>query len=156
MVSMRPVSRIYDTILEEHLAQHRQMALVSGPRQVGKTTTCRHHADSYVTWDNTDARVRAKKRARQIMATLVLSELRQTAGITQKEAAKRLGVAQPTLSRLEKQDDMQVTTLSRLVTALGGRLSITADFPDRSVVIGQFSGKGKSLQAKPHRYRPCA
>ncbi|MCC6680464.1 MAG: ATP-binding protein [Phycisphaeraceae bacterium] len=30
------------------------MALVSGPRQVGKTTTCRNHADSYANWDNTD------------------------------------------------------------------------------------------------------
>lgn len=51
---MKPVKRIYDTILSDHLAQHRQMALVSGPRQVGKTTTCRNHADSYANWDNTD------------------------------------------------------------------------------------------------------
>jgi predicted AAA+ superfamily ATPase len=54
MVSMKPVTRIYDCFLAEHLAQHRQMALVSGPRQVGKTTTCRNHADSYANWDNTD------------------------------------------------------------------------------------------------------
>jgi hypothetical protein len=32
------------------------MALVSGPRQVGKTTTCRNLADAYVNWDNTDDR----------------------------------------------------------------------------------------------------
>lgn len=54
MVSMKPVTRIYDRFLAEHLAQHRQMALVSGPRQVGKTTTCRNHADNYANWDNTD------------------------------------------------------------------------------------------------------
>jgi uncharacterized protein len=54
LVSMDLVKRIYDTILAEHLAQHRQMALVCGPRQVGKTTTCRSHADSYANWDNTD------------------------------------------------------------------------------------------------------
>jgi len=56
MVHMKTVKRIYDTILNEHLATHRQMAFVSGPRQVGKTTTCRNHADSYINWDNIDDR----------------------------------------------------------------------------------------------------
>ncbi|MBN1629410.1 MAG: ATP-binding protein [Thermoleophilia bacterium] len=32
------------------------MAWVSGPRQVGKTTTCRNHADCYANWDNIDDR----------------------------------------------------------------------------------------------------
>ena len=34
------------------------MAFLSGPRQVGKTTTCRGHADFYVNWDNEDDRER--------------------------------------------------------------------------------------------------
>ena len=33
--------RIYNSILETHLETHRQMAFVSGPRQVGKTTPAR-------------------------------------------------------------------------------------------------------------------
>ena len=53
---MKTTKRIYDAMLREHLASHRQMALVSGPRQVGKTTTCRNHADSYANWDNIDDR----------------------------------------------------------------------------------------------------
>jgi len=32
------------------------MAFISGPRQVGKTTTCRAHADVYINWDNIDDR----------------------------------------------------------------------------------------------------
>jgi predicted AAA+ superfamily ATPase len=48
--------RIYDTLLAEHLSEHRQMALVSGPRQVGKTTTCRNHSETYTNWDNIDDR----------------------------------------------------------------------------------------------------
>jgi len=43
-------------MLTEHLTRHRQMAFVSGPRQVGKTTTCRRRADTYVNWDNLDDR----------------------------------------------------------------------------------------------------
>jgi uncharacterized protein len=55
---MKTRKRIYDTLLVEHLAKYRQMILVSGPRQVGKTTTCRNHADSYANWDNVDDRER--------------------------------------------------------------------------------------------------
>jgi predicted AAA+ superfamily ATPase len=33
------MKRTYVFLLEEHLANHRQMAFLSGPRQVGKTTT---------------------------------------------------------------------------------------------------------------------
>lgn len=48
--------RFYDKLLQDHLARHRQMAFVTGPRQVGKTTTCRSHADTYLNWDNADDR----------------------------------------------------------------------------------------------------
>ena len=48
--------RIYDALLVEHLTNNRQMAFVSGPRQVGKTTTCRRHTDAYCNWDNLDDR----------------------------------------------------------------------------------------------------
>ena len=53
---MKTAPRLYDAVLAEHLANHRQMAFVSGPRQVGKTTTCRRHADEYRNWDNLDDR----------------------------------------------------------------------------------------------------
>ena len=53
---MKVKARIYDSLLIEHLTNNRQMAFVSGPRQVGKTTTCRNHAGAYVNWDNIDDR----------------------------------------------------------------------------------------------------
>jgi len=56
MVTVKTRKRLYDAMLSEHLESHRQMAFVSGPRQVGKTTTCRNHADNYVNWDNVDDR----------------------------------------------------------------------------------------------------
>ena len=57
MVSMAQAERrVYDALLEDHLATNRQMAFVSGPRQVGKTTTCCRHADAYNNWDNLDDR----------------------------------------------------------------------------------------------------
>ena len=53
---MKNRSRLYDSILHDHLARQRQMVLVSGPRQVGKTTTCRNHVQAYLNWDNIDHR----------------------------------------------------------------------------------------------------
>ncbi len=44
--------RIYTDILTEHFRQCRQIAFVAGPRQVGKTTTCRELGDVYLDWDN--------------------------------------------------------------------------------------------------------
>lgn len=49
-------ARLYDNILIEQIRSHRQMAFVTGPRQVGKTTTCRNIGDKYLNWDNQDDR----------------------------------------------------------------------------------------------------
>lgn len=48
--------RLYTAILQDHLARNSEMAFVSGPRQVGKTTSCLAVADSYLNWDNDDHR----------------------------------------------------------------------------------------------------
>ena len=53
---MKAKTRLYDALLAEHLTTHRQMAFVSGPRQVGKTTSCRNHAQHSINWDNLDDR----------------------------------------------------------------------------------------------------
>lgn len=47
------MNRIYESLLTEHLAQHRQIAMLVGPRQVGKTTTSCQSAGEhrYYTWD---------------------------------------------------------------------------------------------------------
>jgi hypothetical protein len=72
---MKAATRIYDTLLAEHLATQRQMVLVSGPRQVGKTTTCRNHADAYANWDNLDDRERILAGPERLLAELRLDRL---------------------------------------------------------------------------------
>lgn len=51
--------RIYNSILDEHVQQDRQMFFLSGPRQVGKTTTAKTAAtdENYFTWDNQNDRM---------------------------------------------------------------------------------------------------
>jgi hypothetical protein len=53
-------------------------------------------------------------------------------------AADRLSIAQSNVSRLERRDDMLISTLRQVVQALGGELKVTAVFPEGSVEITQF------------------
>ena len=70
---------------------------------------------------------------------MLLSELRTAAGQTQQELADELGVSQPCLSKMEKQSDMQIGTLERIVTSLGGQLEVIAHMPGGDVVLTQFT-----------------
>lgn len=69
--------RVYDTILAHHLSSNRQMAFVSGARQVGKTTTCRLPADRYLNWDNTDDRAQIVKGPAVVAEQLGLNQLKE-------------------------------------------------------------------------------
>lgn len=75
---MKAKIRIYDALLLEHLANNRQMAFVSGPRQVGKTTTCRNHTDTYVNWDNIDDRELILAGPANLVERLGLNQLSST------------------------------------------------------------------------------
>ena len=52
------------------------MALISGPRQVGKTTVCRALSDAYFNWDNVDARRRLLRGPAALAEALQLDRLR--------------------------------------------------------------------------------
>lgn len=68
--------RLYTSFLTHHLRRYRQMALVSGPRQVGKTTTSRSISDAYLNWDNADDRRRMLSGPQAMAEALQLDSLR--------------------------------------------------------------------------------
>ena len=76
--------------------------------------------------------------AKKHMADMLLAEIRREVGLTQEQLAEAMGITQPTLSKHEAQSDMQVSTLQRLVHALGGELEIVAHLPQGDVRITQF------------------
>jgi len=78
------------------------------------------------------------ERAAALLAAMDLAELRSSLAVTQEELAHRLSIAQSNVSRLERRDDMLVSTLRQVVQALGGELKVTAVFPEGSVEITQF------------------
>ncbi len=76
-----------------------------------------------------------KRAAKLIAEEMTLQELRLAREMTQVTMAKSLGVAQKQISDLEKRTDMHISTLRRSIEALGGTLSLVAEFPDRAPVM---------------------
>jgi predicted AAA+ superfamily ATPase len=70
--------RLYENLLAGHFAAHRQMALVAGPRQVGKTTVCEALAGEgrVLNWDNADHRASILAGPQSAAARFGLDQLR--------------------------------------------------------------------------------
>jgi transcriptional regulator with XRE-family HTH domain len=85
-----------------------------------------------------ESRARAEAMAKEIMAEMLLAEIRKAVGLTQRQLAETLGITQPSLSKIENQDDMQISTLRRLIEALGGQLEIIAHLPKGDIRVRQF------------------
>ena len=77
------------------------------------------------------ARMEAEERAYR------LREIREEQGVTQKELAERMDLAQPTISALESGDldRSGLATLKSYVEALGGTVEVTATFGSRKLVL---------------------
>jgi DNA-binding Xre family transcriptional regulator len=81
-------------------------------------------------------RRKVEARAAELMAEeMTLQELRHARKLTQVSVARSLGITQDSVSRLEKRSDILLSTLRKTVEAMGGNLSLVAEFPDRAPVV---------------------
>ena len=78
---------------------------------------------------------RIKKRAKELFAEdMGLQALRKALKLTQKNLAKKLSIGQEGVSRLEQRSDLMLSTLRNHSEAMGGKLRITAEFPNHTPV----------------------
>lgn len=98
-------------------------------------------------------RDRAARRTQELLRELLLGEIRELRGKSQQQVAKAIGIKQPSLSKLERQSDMQISTLQRIVKALGGRLEVMARFPSGTVKINQFDKATNRSNRNPRTRR---
>jgi DNA-binding XRE family transcriptional regulator len=80
-----------------------------------------------------EARVATYKRL--MNAELGLADLRRRRGVSQATIAESLAVSQPNVSRIEREDDVYLSTLARYVQALGGHVEVVAVFPDERITV---------------------
>jgi predicted AAA+ superfamily ATPase len=128
--------RLYTAILADHRERHRQMALLSGPRQVGKTTTCRSVSNEYLNWDNADDRRLLLRGPASIAQALQLDVLRA-----------KLPVA--TLDELHKYTKWK-TLLKGFFDSYGDRVRLIITGSSR---IDVFRRGGDSLMGRYFLYR---
>jgi transcriptional regulator with XRE-family HTH domain len=98
-----------------------------------------------------------KARTRELVAReMSLRELRHAVNKTQKTVARTLKMGQDGVSRLEKRSDLLLSTLRNYVEAVGGSLTLVAQFPDQEpiaiaglgeIVPGEGNGKAKRRAA---------
>jgi transcriptional regulator with XRE-family HTH domain len=93
-------------------------------------------------------RRKVEARAAQLIAEeMTLQELRRARKITQQKMAKSLNIGQEGVSKIERRSDLLISTLRRTVEAMGGSLSLVAEFPDRDPVV--LSGIAEDEPTKP-------
>lgn len=80
---------------------------------------------------------------------LRIAELREVRSATQAEVAVTLGVSQANVSQLERRTDLYLSTLRDYVEALGGRLMLTAVFPDQTITLAIPTEVAEERQEQP-------
>ena len=84
------------------------------------------------------AQARSAARAEATLVEMQLQELRKSRDVTQVDLAKVMNVEQVAISKLERREDMYVSTLRDYVKALGGELKLVASFPDAEIQVHPF------------------
>jgi transcriptional regulator with XRE-family HTH domain len=108
-----------------------------------------------------ERRKRVEARAAQLIAEeLTLQKLRRARKLTQVRMAKALGIGQDGVSKLEKRADLMISTLRKSIKAMGGNLSLVAEFPDREPVVltglGEVEPESKLPSGKRRSKRKAA
>lgn len=81
-----------------------------------------------------DERQVIAENARAILESSRLANVRKALDVTQKALSEKTGIKQAELSRIENNiETVQIKTLDRYVTGLGGSCKIVAEFPDGTV-----------------------
>lgn len=100
---------------------------------------------------NPEQQARAAAKAEAMLVQLQLAELRQARSKTQVEVAEVMETQQAAISKLERREDMYLSTLRGYVEALGGELKLVASFPDVEIPIRAVTYPTKALVAKNHK-----
>lgn len=75
-----------------------------------------------------------------MMNGLKLDQLRATRGFTQAEICQTMEITQAAVSKLEFRNDVYVSSLRKFIDAIGGKLQLTAVFPDGAIEILGLDG----------------
>ena len=79
-----------------------------------------------------------QKRVTAALKDMPLAELRQARKFTQQQIAQSLKIKQASVSKMESQTDMYLSTIRKYIEAMGGELEIIVKFPEGSIKVYNF------------------
>lgn len=102
-----------------------------------------------------ERRQKIEARAAELIAEeMTLAQLRKAMQFTQERIAETLSIGQDGVSRLEKRSDLLLSTLQSYLAAMGGKLELVAQFPNRPPVsIKGFPALSPEYEADSNQLR---
>jgi predicted XRE-type DNA-binding protein len=85
-----------------------------------------------------ESKARIQKRVESALQEMPLAELRQARMYTQQQIADTLKIKQASVSKMEGQADMYISTIRKYIEAMGGELEIIAKFPEGNIKVERF------------------
>ncbi len=86
-----------------------------------------------------ERRAAIEERKIELREEMALHELRQAIGASQEMLAEHLDVLQPAIAKLERRADIRISSLRRMIEAMGGSLEIKAHFPQGDVTLTNYN-----------------
>ena len=86
-----------------------------------------------------ERRVKIEQRKMELREDMALHELRKALGASQEALAAQHGVNQPAITKMEHRADIRISSLKRMIEAMGGSLEIKARFPQGDVTITNYT-----------------
>jgi transcriptional regulator with XRE-family HTH domain len=96
------------------------------------------------------------QRAEEIREEISLRELRRQRNLTQARLAKKLKIGQEGVSRIERRQDMSISTLLSYIEGIGGRLSFVVDMPGQPPIVLSRLGSERSKKKAANKTKTSA
>jgi len=95
-----------------------------------------------------ESQERARRKTEHILGQMALDELRAALSLTQENVAEALGIRQSSVSKIMHGQDIYLSTLAKLLRAMGGELEVYVALPDGKVRLSldQFRALAKSTE----------
>jgi transcriptional regulator with XRE-family HTH domain len=93
---------------------------------------------------------------RLIEEEMTLRDLRKALALTQQRMAEALHISQDGVSRIEKRSDFLLSTLRSYIEAMGGKLRLVIEFPDRKpVTLADLDSLDAHAKPAPRKRKPA-
>lgn len=86
-----------------------------------------------------EARQIIQEKTNYYLEEMLIKEIREARKLSQEQIAEALNIKQAAVSKMERRTDMYLSTLKKVIQAMGGELELIAKFPEGAIKINQFS-----------------